>query len=64
MPDTVKLKEGVTLRHQSNLGEEIEEIAWEPGSEFTVLKEWASAYLVKDSDGRLFNLKKALTERG
>ena len=62
MPDTIKLKAATTLKHQSNLGEEIGAITFEAGQDFIVLKEWESAYLVKDADGKLFNVKKELAE--
>ncbi len=62
MPDTIKLKVAAILKHHSNLGEEIEAIPFEAGQELTVLKEWESAYLVKDADGKLFNVKKELAE--
>ncbi|MFQ5513846.1 MAG: hypothetical protein ACE5FG_05355 [Myxococcota bacterium] len=62
MPDTVKLTVPTTLKHQSNLGDEVEEISFEAGQEFTVLKEWSGFYLVKDAEGRLFNVKKELVQ--
>ncbi len=60
MAETVTLKVDTTLKHQSNLGEEVEDVAFEAGKEFTVLKEWESAYLIKDEDGKLFNVAKSL----
>ncbi len=62
MSDTIKLKQATTLKHHSNLGEEVEEIRFEAGQDFVVLREWETAYLVKDADGKLFNLKKELVE--
>ncbi len=64
MSDTITLKENCTLKYQANLGEEIEEIAFEAGQELSVLKTWETAYLVKDEDGKLFNVKKELVEQG
>ena len=58
MPGTVTLRESTTLKHQSNLGEDVAEITFEAGQELTVLKEWQDAYLVRDEDGKLVNLKK------
>ena len=62
MAETVILKSDSTLRHQSNLGEEVAEVPFAAGKEFTVLKEWEHAYLIKDEDGKLFNLPKTLVE--
>ena len=62
MSETIKLKAATTLKHQSNLGDEIEEIPFDAGQNFSVLKEWDSAYLVKDAEGKLFNVKKELAE--
>jgi len=46
------------LKHQSNLSEDVEEISLAPGDAVTVLKEWDRFYLVKDDDGKLFNVPK------
>ena len=62
MSHTIRLKQATTLKHQSNLGEELDEIQFEAGQDLTVLKEWETAYLVKDADGKLFNVKKELVE--
>ena len=62
MAETITLKEAVTLRHQSNLGEDLEEMAFEAGEELTILKEWENSLLVKDGDGKHFNVKKGLVE--
>ncbi len=62
MSNTIKLKQPTTLKHHSNLGEEVEDIQFEAGQDLTVLKEWEKAYLVKDDDGKLFNVKKELVE--
>ena len=62
MSDTIKLKQATTLKHHSNLGEEIDEIRFQAGQELVVIKEWETAYLVKDADGKLFNVKKELVE--
>ncbi len=60
MSDTITIKETITLKHQANLGEEIEDVELAAGQELAVLKEWESAYLVKDDDGKLLNVKKDL----
>lgn len=62
MAGTVKIKEALTLKHQANLGEEIAEVPFEAGEELTVLQEWERAYLVKDGEGRLFNVPKDRVE--
>ena len=60
MPDTVTLREACTLKAQANLGEDVEEIEFDAGEELSVLKEWESHYLVKNADGKLFNVEKRL----
>ena len=62
MSNTIKLKQATTLKHHSNIGEEVEDIQFEAGQDLTVLKEWEKAYLVKDDDGKLFNVKKELVD--
>jgi hypothetical protein len=54
------LKQATVLRHQSNLGEGVEEVAFEAGEEVTILKAWQHAYLVKNAAGQLFNVPKDL----
>lgn len=48
----------LTLKHQPNLSEDVEEISFAAGDKVTVLKEWDRAYLVKNDDGKLFNVPK------
>jgi hypothetical protein len=62
MAGTVKMKEACSLNHQANLGEEVDEVPFEAGEELTVLQEWENSYLVKNSDGKLFNVGKNLVE--
>ena len=52
------LNRALTLRHQANLGEDVVEVAFEAGAEITLLQEWEQHCLVKDSEGRLFNVPK------
>jgi hypothetical protein len=52
------LTKALTLKHQSNLSEDVEEISFSAGDEVTVLKEWDKSYLVKNDDGKLFNVPK------
>ncbi|MDH3685596.1 MAG: phosphoribosyltransferase family protein [Myxococcales bacterium] len=61
-PAMAKLNQAVTLKHQPNLGEEIEEIAFEAGTEFTVLKQWTDHVLCKNDSGQLFNVSKELLD--
>ena len=60
MADSIVLKETVTLKSQANLGEEIADTEFDAGTELPVLHEFENAWLVKDDDGRLFNVKKEL----
>jgi hypothetical protein len=60
VPDTVTVKADATLKAQANLGEEIEDVEFSAGDELTVLKEWEHHYLVKNDDGKLFNVPKDL----
>ncbi|HTO09497.1 MAG TPA: hypothetical protein VMR86_20775 [Myxococcota bacterium] len=62
MADSIKLKQALSLKHQANLGEDVEEIELSAGDELAVLQEWDTAYLAKTSDGKLFNVKKELAE--
>lgn len=52
------LKQASSLKHQSNLGEEVEEVSFTAGEQVTLLKEWADSYLVKNDAGQLFNIPK------
>jgi len=58
-----KVRQAMTLQHQSNLGEGLEEIAFEAGEEVSVLKEWETRYLIKNAKGQLFNVPKDQVER-
>ena len=60
MADSIVLKEAVTLSSQANLGEEIVETEFSEGTELPVLQEFETAWLVKDDDGRLFNVRKEI----
>ncbi len=62
MADAIRIKDDITLKAQANLGEDIEEIEFASGAELAVLHEFATAWLVKDDDGKLFNVKKELAE--
>ena len=53
------IKKAITLKHQSNLGEDPEEVAFSEGDEITVLNEWEDRSLCKNEDGLLFNIRKA-----
>jgi hypothetical protein len=58
-----KVRQATKLKHQSNLGEGVEEVAFEAGEQVTVLKEWETRYLVKNAKGQLFNVPKEQIER-
>jgi len=62
MADTIRITSNVTLKHQANLGEDVEEVEFSSGDELSVLQEWESAWLAKSSDGKLFNVKKDAAE--
>ena len=62
MADSIRIKDTVTLKAQANLGEDIEEVEFEAGTELAVLQAFGPVWLVKDDDGRLFNVKKELAE--
>ncbi len=53
----------LTLKHQSNLSEDVEDITFSPGDAITVLKEWDTSFLVKNGDGKLFNVPKDAVAR-
>jgi len=52
------IKQAITLKHQANLGEEVEKVAFAEGDEVTVLKRWDDFYLCKNDAGQLFNIPK------
>ena len=52
------ITKALTLKHQSNLSEDCEEVSFSAGDAVTVLKEWDRFFLVKNDDGKLFNVPK------
>jgi hypothetical protein len=58
-----RITRAITLRHQSNLSEGVEAIAFEAGAEVTILEEWERHYLCKSQAGQLFNVPKEYVER-
>jgi hypothetical protein len=62
LADAIRLKEDLSLKHQANLGEDVEEIAFAAGTELEVLQEFETAWLCKDDDGQLFNIRKEQAE--
>ena len=48
----------ITLKHQANLGVDVEDVELREGTELTLLEEWEHHCLVKDAEGRLFNAPK------
>jgi hypothetical protein len=57
------ITKAITLKHQSNLSEDCEEVSFAAGDSVTVLKEWDTRFLVKNGDGKLFNVPKDAVER-
>jgi len=57
-----RLKCAVTLKHQGNLGEPVEEVAFQADEEVTVLSEFADRYLFKNGTGQMFTAPKDLLE--
>jgi hypothetical protein len=57
-----RIARDVCLKHRANLGEDVRRVTCSAGDEVTILKEWATHYLIKDSDGRVFNVVKDLVE--
>ena len=62
MPDSITIKEDLTLKHQANLGEDVADVELPAGTELQVLQEWERHYLAKDDEGKLFNVLKELAE--
>lgn len=62
MADTIRIRENITLKHQSNLGEEIEDVEFSAGDELAILQEWDEAWLAKNDLGQFFTIKKELAE--
>jgi hypothetical protein len=58
----IKLTADISLKHQANLGEEVRDVEFERGTTLEVLHKFDTAWLVKDDDGRLFNVKKGQAE--
>jgi hypothetical protein len=54
------IRTATVLKHRSNLGEAVEDVAFQAGDPVTILKEWQNAYLVKNASGQLFNVPKDL----
>jgi len=57
------VKQAITLKHQSNLGEGVEEVRLAAGEAVTVLKEWQDRTLIKNAAGQLFNVPKEQIQR-
>jgi hypothetical protein len=62
MADSIRFREDITLKHLSNLGEEIEDVDFSAGDELTILQEWDEAWLAKNDSGQFFNIRKELAE--
>lgn len=57
-----RIVRAVTLRHRTNTGAGVEEVAFEAGEEVTVLEEWAERILCKKANGQMFNVPRELIE--
>ena len=53
------IKQNMTLKHQSNLGEEVADLTLAESQEVTILKEWDETYLCKNDEGQIFHVPKA-----
>ena len=62
MADSIKLKADTTFKVQANLGEEVEDLEFEAGTELEVLQEFDEFWLVKTEDGKLINVRKDLCD--
>ena len=62
MADSITIKNTTVLKHQANVGEDVADVEFAAGTELQVLQTWTESYLVKDDDGRLFNVKKELAQ--
>jgi len=56
------IKQDVTLKHQSNLSQEVEDVNLAAGETVTVLKEWKDRVLCKNADGKHLTVPKELVE--
>lgn len=56
------IKQNVTLKHQANLSQPIEDVPLAAGDAVTVLKEWKERVLCKTADGKNINVPKELLE--
>ncbi len=52
------ITQDVVLQHQLQKDTEPEEVTLSNGDSVEVVKEWASHYLIKTSDGKLFTVSK------
>ena len=57
------IRRQITLKHQANLGEGVEDVELAAGETVSVLKEWQDRYLIKNTAGQLFNVPKECVER-
>jgi hypothetical protein len=57
-----KVRQPVVLKHQGNLGEGAEDVAFEAGEQVVILKEWTDRYLFKKANGQMFTAPKELIE--
>jgi hypothetical protein len=53
-----KIKEGFTLKYQGNKNAPIVEVAFAPGEEVQILKEWKNDACLVRKDNQVFNVPK------
>lgn len=53
-----RINKALTLQHRSSLDEGAHPIDFAAGDEVEILERWASHYLCRDGDGRLFNIRR------
>lgn len=56
------MKQDVTVGYSPTKASGVTQVSLSAGDPVTVVKEWAEHYLIKTSDGKLFNVKKELVE--
>lgn len=52
------IKEDISLKYQTTTDSDVEEASFSAGQEVTLVQTWADYYLIKDDDGRYYNIPK------
>lgn len=58
------IRHALTLKHQANLGEDVEDVTFEVGEQVTILREWNDRYFCKNAAGLVFNIPKEHVDAG